>query len=146
MRIVNKKAFYNYHILERMEAGIQLWGMEVKSIRGARMDLSESYAKIINGEVFLINALIPRYEAASAQGYDPQRTRKLLLHKNEVSGLIGKLSGSGTTLIPLSVYIRNNIIKVELGVGKAKRRVDKREAIKEKDEKRKVEQELRGKE
>lgn len=146
MRIVNKKAFYNYHILERIEVGIQLLGGEVKSIRGGRVDLSESFAKIINGEVFLVNALVPRYEAASAQGYDPQRTRKLLLHKNEVSSLIGKLSGSGTALVPLSAYIRNNIIKVELGVGKAKRRVDKREVIKERDEKRKVEQELRGKE
>lgn len=146
MRIVNKKALHNYHILERIEAGIVLSGAEVKSIRAGRLDLGEAYVKILNGEAYLINANIPRYQQAADKEYDATHLRKLLFHRDQINSLIGKVSGSKNTLIPISMYEKNNKFKVEVGLGKSKKEFDKRKVIKERDHIRRVEQELRGKE
>lgn len=146
MKILNKKALHNYHILESLEAGIALTGPEVKSIREGRVDLGMSHARILNGEVYLINVNIPAYQNAPIKNYEPTRSRKLLLHHDQISSLIGKLSGKGVALVPVSLYEKNNMIKVELGLGKSKKEFDKRRIIKEKDQLRKIEQDLRGKE
>lgn len=146
MKILNKKALHEYHILESFEAGIALYGSEVKSIRTGRVEMGQSFARIIGDEVFLINANIPPYQNAPIKNYDPARTRRLLLHRNQIQALIGKLSSSKSTLIPVSLYDRNNLIKVQLGLARSKKEFDHRKAIKEKDHQRRVEQELRGKE
>src|SRR3989344_886214 len=146
MKIVNKKALHNYHILEHTEAGIVLSGAEVKSIRAGRIDLGESHIRVFNGEAFLINANIPRYNQASDRDYDAQRTRKLLLHQAQIDSLIGKTSGKSVTLVPVSMYEKNNRFKVEIGLAKSKKEFDHRKIIKERDHIRRVEQELRGKE
>ncbi len=145
MRIVNKKALHNYHILEHLEAGIVLSGAEVKSIRAGRIDLGESHIRVLNGEAYLVNANISRYNQAADKEYDAQKSRKLLLHKTEIDSLIGKTSGKGTTLVPVSLYEKNNRFKVEVGLAKSKKEFDHRKSIKEKDQNRRVEQELRGK-
>ena len=146
MRILNKKALHNYHILERLEAGIVLSGAEVKSIRSGRIDLGEAYVRVLNGEAFLINANIPRYNHASEKEYDATHSRKLLLHKDQINSLIGKTSGKSTTLVPVSIYEKNNKFKVEIGLARSKKEFDKRKILKERDHIRRVEQELRGKE
>lgn len=146
MKIVNKKALHNYHILEHLEAGIVLSGAEVKSIRTGRIDLGEAYVKVLNGEAYLVNANIPRYNQAADKEYDAQKSRKLLLHKDQINSLIGKTSGKGVTLVPVSIYEKNNRFKVEVGLAKSKKEFDKRKIIKEKDHMRRMEQELRGKE
>lgn len=146
MKIVNKKALHNYHILEHIEAGIVLSGAEVKSIRSGRVDLGESYVRILSGEAYLLNANIPRYNQASEKEYDATKSRKLLLHKDQINTLIGKTSGKNTTLVPVSIYEKNNKFKVEVGLAKSKKEFDKRKIIKERDHIRRVEQELRGKE
>ncbi len=146
IKILNKKGLHNYHILESLEAGIQLNGPEVKSIRDGRIDLGQSHAKILNGEVYLINANIPVYQNAPIKDYDPVRTRKLLLHHDQIQSLFGKLSGKGISLIPVSIYEKNNMVKVQLGLGKAKKEFDKRRVLKERDHLRRIEQEIRGKE
>ncbi|MBI2019493.1 SsrA-binding protein SmpB [Candidatus Daviesbacteria bacterium] len=146
MRIINKKALHNYHILERLEAGIVLSGAEVKSIRAGRLDLGESHVRVLNGEAYLVNANIPMYGPASDKEYDAQKSRKLLLHRDQIDSLIGKTSGKGATLVPVSMYEKNNRFKVEVGLAKSKKEFDKRKVIKERDHVRRVEQELRGKE
>ncbi|MBI2338235.1 SsrA-binding protein SmpB [Candidatus Daviesbacteria bacterium] len=146
MRIINKKALHNYHILEQLEAGIVLSGAEVKSIRTGRIDLGESYVRILNREAYLVNANIPRYNQAADKEYDAQKSRKLLLHKHQISSLIGKVSGKSVTLVPVSIYEKNNRFKVEVGLARSKKEFDKRKIIKERDHARRVEQELRGKE
>lgn len=145
LKILNKKAVYNYRILESWEAGIVLSGSEVKSIRAGKLDLGESHIRILNGEAYLINANIARYGQTSEREYDPQRMRKLLLHRSQIDSLIGKTSGKGTTLVPVSVYEKNNRFKVEIGLGRSKKEFDKRRIIKERDHQKRVEQELRGK-
>lgn len=146
MRILNKKALHNYHILESLEVGIQLLGHEVKSIRAGRVELGMSFARIQNGEAYLINANIPPYQNASIKDYDPGRSRRLLLHKDQIQGLIGKLSSGKMALVPVAIYEKNNMFKVQLGLAKSKRDVDKRRVIKEKDHERRVQQELKGRE
>ena len=146
MKILNKKALHNYHILEQVEAGIALTGSEVKSIRAGRIDLGESYVRILSGEAFLLNANIARYAQTSETSYEPTRSRKLLLHRHQIQTLIGKTSGSNVTLVPVSIYEKNNRFKVEVGLAKSKKEFDKRKSIKEKDQLRRIEQELRGKE
>ncbi|MDO8573948.1 MAG: SsrA-binding protein SmpB [Candidatus Daviesbacteria bacterium] len=146
MRIINKKALHNYHILEHLEAGIVLSGAEVKSIRAGRIELGESHIRVLNGEAYLINANIPRYNQAADKEYDAQKSRKLLLHKHEIDSLMGKTSGKSTTLVPISMYEKNNRFKVEVGVAKSKKEFDHRKALKERDHNRRIEQELRGKE
>lgn len=146
VRITNKKALHNYRILEHQEAGISLTGAEVKSIRARRVDLGEAFVRILNGEAYLVNANIPKYEQTSQKQYDPTRSRKLLLHKAQIKTLVGKVSGKGVTLVPISIYEKNNRFKVEIGLGKSKKEFDKRKILKERDHIRRVEQELRGKE
>lgn len=146
MRIINKKALYNYHILEHLEAGIVLSGSEVKQVRAGRIDLGEAYVRILNGEAFLINANIPRYAQTSDREYDVTKSRKLLLHKDQINSLIGKTSGTKNTLVPVSIYEKNNRFKIEIGLAKSKKEFDKRKIIKERDHQRRMEQELRGKE
>lgn len=144
MRIVNRNALRNYHILERIEAGIKLTGAEVKSVRNGRVNLSQSFAKIQNEEAYLVNVYIPHTQT-SAKNYDPARSRKLLLHKDQIKSLIGKLSAGKMALVPVAIYEKNNLFKVELGLAKSKKEFDKRRSIRERDHLRAVEQELRGK-
>ena len=128
----NKKARFNYEIIEKIEAGIALKGTEVKSIRNRNVSIGESYAQIKDNEVFLHNLHISPYEQGNRENHDPIRVRKLLLHKREIKKLAAKTQQKGLSLIPLSIYLRKGKIKVELGIGRGKRLVDKREAIKKK--------------
>jgi len=146
MRVVatNKKANYNYEILERIEAGISLLGTEVKSIRDGKISLKESYAEIKRSEVFLINCHISPYEPASRFNHDPRRERKLLLHRREIKRLIGKIQEKGLTLIPTKVFFNaKGKVKVEVSLGKGKKAYEKREAIRERDRKRELRAELK---
>ncbi len=142
MKIVNKKAFFDYQISERIEAGINLNGAEVKAIRGGMADLKGSFVKIIGSEAYLINAKIFPYKYARPEGYDERRSRKLLLHKKEIIALRGRTEGSNLTIIPLSIYTTKNFIKVELGLGKGKKEYQKKEAKKKKDIERETEIEI----
>ncbi len=135
----NKKAWHNYEILEKVEAGIQLLGSEVKSLREGRSSLSDSFARIDRGEVILYNMHISPYSHSSSRE-EPTRSRKLLLHRREIESLVGKVS-KGLALIPLSLYFKRGKVKVELALAKGKKEFDKREAIK----KREAEREMRGK-
>lgn len=146
MKILNKKALHNYHILENIEAGIALSGAEVKAIRGGRLDLGEAYVKILRNEAFLVNANIPKLITNGQKEYDAFRLRKLLLHRNQINTLTGQISRSGITLVPVSMYEKNNRFKVQVGLAKSKKEFDKRRVVKEKDHRRRIEQELRGKE
>lgn len=139
--VENKKAYFDYEILETFIAGIKLKGFEVKSIKEGNFNIVGSYAVIKNNEVWLINSQIPIYKKASnIKDYDDKRTRKLLLNKKEIKYLIGKLKEKGLTLIPLEVYNINNLIKIKLGLGKIKRKIDKREIIKKRETERKLKQ------
>jgi SsrA-binding protein len=142
MKIVNRQARHNYHILETLEAGVMLSGIEVKSIRSGRADMAECFARIQNNEVYIKNLYIPSLQPI--EEYNPRRDRKLLLHRNQIQTLIGKVSKSTVTLIPLSLYTSKNYIKVELALAASKKQYDKRKALKEKDEQRKLDIELRG--
>ena len=146
MKILNKRALHNYHILENIEAGVVLSGAEVKAIRGGRLDLGEAYVKVLGGEAFLVNANIPKLITNGQKEYDAFRSRKLLLHKSQITTLVGQMSRSGITLIPISIYEKNNRFKVQVGLAKSKKEFDKRRVVKERDHKRRIEQELRGKE
>ncbi len=128
----NRKARFNYEILEKIEAGISLKGTEVKSVRNKNVSIEESYAQIKNDEVFLYNLHISPYEQGNRENHDPIRVRKLLLHRHEIKKLIAKIQQKGLSLVPLSIYTRKGIIKVELAVGRGKRLVDKRESLKKK--------------
>ena len=128
----NRKARFNYEILEKIEAGISLKGTEVKSVRNKNVSIEESYAQIKNDEVFLCNLHISPYEQGNRENHDPIRVRKLLLHRHEIKKLIAKIQQKGLSLVPLSIYTKKGIIKVELAVGRGKRLVDKRESIKKK--------------
>jgi SsrA-binding protein len=129
----NKKAFHDYSILEKLEAGIVLVGTEVKSIREARINLKDSYAMVKQGEAFLLNCHISPYSHGNRQNHDPTRTRKLLLHDKEIRKLIGKTQEKGLTLVPLRVYLRRGKIKVELGIARGKKLHDKRETERRKE-------------
>jgi len=128
----NRKARFNYEILEKIEAGISLKGTEVKSVRNKNVSIEESYAQIRDDEVFLYNLHISPYEQGNRENHDPIRVRKLLLHRHEIKKLIAKIQQKGLSLVPLSIYTRKGIIKVELAVARGKRLVDKRESIKKK--------------
>jgi SsrA-binding protein len=140
----NKKARHNYAIEDKYEAGIALVGTEVKSLREGRANLGDSYGKIKNGEVFLVDAHISPYSHANRFNHDPLRTRKLLLHKKEIRRLIGKVQEKGFTLIPLRLYFSNGKAKVELGLGKGKKLFDKRETLKRKTMERDMERGRKG--
>ena len=131
--ISNRKARFEYEILETFEAGIVLVGSEVKSLRQGKANLQDSYALVKNGEVWLLNMHINPYEQANQFNHDPLRTRKLLLNKSEIAKLQIKTNEKGLTLIPLKLYFTKGIAKVELGIGKGKKLHDKRESIKERD-------------
>ena len=128
---VNKKAYYNYFISDEVEAGIVLEGSEVKSIRNGHISINESFVFVSNHEVYLKNAYIKQYDKASVFIPDERRTRKLLLNKAQIAKLEKKLTVSGTTIIPLKVYFKNNFAKVLIGIGKGKKLYDKRETIKQ---------------
>ncbi len=144
MKITNSRAFYDYRILESLEAGINLNGAEVKAVRLGHVDLKGSYARIIGSEAYLVNAKILPYSYARPEDYEPTRTRKLLLHKAQLLALKSKMDGQSLTLVPLSLYTTRRYIKVQLGLGKGKKEYQKREAIKRQDLDRELEQEFRG--
>ena len=139
----NKKAYHDYFIEETYEAGIVLQGTEIKSIRASRLNLKDAHARIQNGEVYLYNMHVSPYEQGNRYNHDPLRTRKLLLHKREISKLIGITKETGYTLVPLKVYLKNGFAKVLLGVGKGKKQYDKREDLKKKEAKRDMERAFR---
>jgi SsrA-binding protein len=133
----NRKARHDYFIDETVEAGIILVGTEVKSLRGGKASIGEAFAGEQDGELYLFNAYIPEYEAASRFNHQPRRARKLLVHKREMSRLLGQIRREGVTVVPLSFYFNpRGILKVELGLARGKRKVDKRAAVKERDWKR----------
>ena len=129
----NRKARFNYEILDRFEAGMMLTGSEVKSLRDGKANMGDAYGMIQNGEVFLLNAHIAPYQAATYANHEPLRTRKLLLHAHEIKKLIGKVAEKGFTLIPLKMYFKEGKAKVELALGKSKKTVDKRQTIKKRE-------------
>lgn len=139
----NRRAFHDYFIDEKIEAGLALTGTEIKSIREGRVNLREGYARISNGEAWLSNVHIAPYEHGNRYNHEPMRDRKLLLHRGEIDTLLGKLRQRGYTLIPLSVYLKHGKAKVELGLARGKRQYDKREAIAERDAQRDIERGLR---
>lgn len=145
MKITNRRALHDFHILDTLEAGIKLTGAEVKSVKGGRMSLEGSFVKIIGSEIYLVNAQIFPYPYARPEGYDPRRSRKLLLHKKEIISLKTKLASARLTLIPLECYNTHGFVKLKIGLAKGKREYEKREKIKKKDLEREVERELRGK-
>lgn len=139
----NKKAFHEFFIEERIEAGIVLSGTEVKSLRNGRANLKDCYALVKDEEVFLLGLHIPPYSHGNIMNLDPERTRKLLLHKPEIKRLNGLLTRQGYTLVPLSIYFKGGRVKVELGLAKGKKLHDVRDTLKEKEAKREVERALK---
>ena len=136
MEIVNRKAGYDYFIKSTIEAGIELKGTEIKSIRKGSASINDSYARIKNNEVFLVNMFIAKYEEGNRFNHDERRERKLLLHKNEILKINHEINTNRYTLIPLKLYFKKNKVKIELGICQGKKLYDKRESIKEKDLKR----------
>ena len=134
----NSTAKHNYTIIDTLEAGIVLTGTEIKSIRNGKVNLKDSYAEIKNGEVFICSMHISPYEQGNIFNKDPMRNRKLLLNKREIFRLTGLIKQKGYTLVPISLYFKNSIVKVELGIGKGKKMYDKREHLKKKDSKMKI--------
>ena len=126
---VNRKAYHDYFILETIEVGIALKGSEIKSIRANKVSLGDAYARPENNELWLFNCHIAAYSSASYNGHDPMRPRKLLLHRNEIDVIAGKIKQQRLTLVPLKLYIKHGIAKLELGVVKGKKAYDKRESI-----------------
>ena len=143
--IVNRKAYHDYYIEESLEVGIVLKGSEIKSIREGKVSLRDAYAKPENGELWLFNSHIASYDAASYNTHQPTRTRKLLLHKEEIDRLTKRVAQRGLTLVPLKLYIKHGIAKVELGVGKGKKIYDKREVIVRRETEREIERALKVK-
>ena len=146
MKIItnNKKAYYDYFISDNLEAGISLQGSEVKSIRAGGISLNESYVKIIGDEVYLINCYIKPFEKSSVFVPDSKRMRKLLLKKQEISKLKQKVLEKGLTIVPLKVYLKGSLVKVEIGIGRGKKLFDKRATLKEKAVKREIENESKN--
>ncbi len=133
MEIKNKKAYFNYFIVKEIEAGIELLGSEIKSLRKGSANIKDSYIRIKNNEVFLINTYIEKYEEGNTFNHNPTRERKLLLHKKEIKKLYEEVKMEGLTLIPLKIYLKNNKAKVLIGLAKGKKIYDKRETIKKRD-------------
>lgn len=142
MKIFNRHALHKYQILEKVEAGVMLTGAEIKSIRANRISLTDAHAKIRDGEVHIYNMQISPW-MGSQKFHDPGRTRKLLLHKNQILNWQGKIAGGNLTIVPLAVYIKRNLAKVELGLAKSKTKFDKRASLKKKTIQREIERELR---
>ena len=141
----NKKAYFDYFIEDKWEAGIALYGTEVKSIRMGKASIKESYIKIENGEVFIYNMHISPYEHGNIYNKDPLRDRKLLLNKRELLKLYSKVKIDGYSLVPISLYFKGSLVKLELGVGKGKKLYDKRQDIAKKDAERRMQKAMRQK-
>lgn len=141
----NRKAWHDYFIEETYEAGIELVGTEVKSIRAGRANLKDSYAEVRNGEVYVRNMHVSPYEKGNIFNKDPLRDRRLLLHREEIMKLTGYIAQKGYTLVPLSLYLKNGRVKVALGVAKGKKDYDKRDAMLEKAAKRDIDREMKEK-
>ena len=141
-KIRNKKARYNYHVLETLEAGLVLEGSEVKALRQGKCNIDEAFGRIRDGEVWLYNMHIGPYEQAHQYGHDTRRARKLLLKRREISRFLGRAVEKGKTLVPLAVYFKRGWAKVELGVAQGKREFDKREDLKKRDHQRDIQREL----
>ena len=139
----NRRARYDYEVLETIEAGLVLTGTEIKAIREGRVSLSDSYAKPENGEMWLVNLHIAKYSADSMPNHDPTRPRKLLLRKDQIRRLTRMVSERGLTLVPLRLYIKKHYAKVELGLARGRRRYDKRQAIVERDREREAREGVR---
>ena len=142
--ILNKKASFNYNLLDKFEAGIVLTGNEIKQVRAGKASLADSYVVVRDGEAFLINAYVAPYEKAAETSADPRQSRKLLLNSREINFLIGKLAGSNLTIVPTRLYFRRNYAKIQIALAVGKKKYDKREAIKKKEEKREAERFLRS--
>lgn len=139
----NKKAYHDYYIEETYEAGMVLQGTEIKSIRAGKVNLKDSYARIQNGEMFLLNMHVSPYEQGNRYNHDPLRQRKLLLHKREINKLFGETREAGYALVPLKIYLKNGFAKVLIGLAKGKKNYDKREVLKQKEAKRDIERAFR---
>ena len=142
--VTNRKARHDYHFLETWEAGIVLTGTEVKSLRAGKINLTDSYAAVDNGEIYLYNVHVSRYEQGSSFNHEPNRRRKLLLHRSEIRKLIGRVVEKGLTLIPTRVYFKRGRAKVEIALAKGKRDYDRRRTIMERDARRDMERALKG--
>jgi SsrA-binding protein len=141
----NRKAYHDYHIEETIEVGISLLGTEVKSLREGRANIKDSYVIIKDSEVFLLNCHISPYSHGNIMNHEPLRTRKLLLHRNEIERLRGKAQQKGYTLIPLRIYFKGSYAKVEVGFAKGKKHYEKRETIKEREAKKAIERVMKSK-
>jgi len=141
---LNRRARYDYAIDETIEAGLVLTGTEIKSIRAGRANLAEAYARIERGEAWLIGAHIAPYEQGNRNNHEPTRTRKLLLHRDQIAELIGRTQAKGFTLVPLRLYIRDGLAKLEIGIARGKKAHDKRRAIAERDARRELERETKA--
>ncbi len=142
---VNRKAYHDYHILESYEAGIALKGSEIKSIRLGHVNIRDAYARPDKGELWLFNAHIAAYQASGHDTHQPDRPRKLLLHRKQIEELAATASQKGLTIVPLRLYIKGSVAKLELGVGRGKRMFDKRDAIARRETEREVERALKKK-
>lgn len=140
---INKKARYEYDIVDTIETGIVLVGTEVKSVRQRRVSIQEAYAKIISGELYLVGMNISAYEMGNRYNHEPTRDRKLLLHKQEIKRLTGKLKERGFTMIPLKIYFKNGKVKVLMGLGRGKTKYDKRKSIQKRDLDREIQREMK---
>lgn len=140
----NKKAYHDFFILDTYEAGIALHGTEVKSLRMGKCSIKESFIRIENGEVFIYGMHISPYEKGNIFNKDPLRVKKLLLHKTEINKLLGKTQEKGMSIVPLKVYLKGSLVKVEIGLAKGKKLYDKRQDITKKDQKREAEREFKA--
>ena len=144
MEILNRKARFNYEIEEELEAGLVLLGSEVKSIRQGKVNISEGYIAEVQGEMFLMNCNISEYKGANRFNHAPKRPRKILLHKKQIDKILGKMQAKGYSIVPLKIFFnKKNFAKVLIGIGRGKKLYDKRESIKERDDRRRN---LRGEE
>lgn len=139
----NKKAYFDYFILDKWEAGIELYGTEVKSVRMGKVSIKEAYIKIDKNEVFIYNMHISPYEKGNIFNRDPIRVRKLLLHRSEINRLTGKTAEKGFAIVPLQVYFKNGLVKMEIGLAKGKKLYDKRQDIAKKDVRRENERDFK---
>jgi len=140
MKTINRRARFDYQLFDRYEAGLVLSGSEVKAIRAGKANISQAHTKLIGNEIFLINATIQ----TTSQSANPTRTRKLLLHRSEILSIQSQLQAKKLTLVPLKLYTKGRLIKLELALARSKRKAQKRESIKRKDIQRDIERELRG--
>lgn len=145
MKIVNRKAGFDYDLLDRMEAGIALTGAEVKSVRAGHAKLEASFVRLGSAGAQLINAEILAYSYARPAGYDPKRTRQLLLHKSQLLALKTRMDAANLTVVPVSLYNKNSRIKLEIALARGKKKYEKRETIKKRDQVRELEHQFRGK-